>query len=700
MKKIANKIALAIGLCVFVSVLIIGFMSYEKSKSLLRVEAEGYLRELVGNYKVDLESELDDVKLLTNNLENLVVSNMDLEKAKNDPEYMEQFKEDILKEFFGTIEVSGKKSGWVVFDSKVFKGGHTIEIFEEQGKLVRAEEYDVYAENNDNDDWWKEALEKGEYWSKPYEWESWNAEVITYSKKLVLDGEVIGVIGSEVFFQDLKENVSKVKIYNKGYMTLMDKDFNFLYHPNEDFDNLKTIQNGDFEFLTKNIINNPEQYGIENYEYMGNEKIVAYEKLSNGWILTANPVVGEMNKGVNTFRNFMIAVAGILSVLAMIVAVILGKSISKMLMKFMEKFKEGAAGNLDVQIDIKSKDEIGQLAVEFNSFMVKLKGIIMKVKEVVVDVEVKNKELSMAMDNFAKGKDSDYYNEINDKVEEGLKQLENSIKEVLSETQNQVAGTEETLAAIEEISASADEMGKNAEKTLMSSQNAVTLAGEAFNNTEEMVGGMNKINESVINSKKQIDKLTSLAENVGDILSAIQSISEQTNLIALNAAIEAARAGEAGRGFSVVSDEIRKLAEQTNLETEKIGNIINNIQVEVKTVENANNKVSEDVNKGIEYSNAVKENIFKVIGITEENNDEIINISESTKEQSMASQDVTKAVSSIAYNAGEIERIGNQTLDTSNNITGKMNERLNDIEELNEKLNILKSEMDYFKTRN
>jgi len=66
----------------------------------------------------------------------------------------------------------------------------------------------------------------------------------------------------------------------------------------------------------------------------------------------------------------------------------------------------------------------------------------------------------------------------------------------------------------------------------------------------------------------------------------------------------------------------------------------------------------------------------------------------------MAAQDVTKAVSSIAYNAGEIERIGNQTLDTSNNISGKMNERLNDIQELNEKLTLLKREMDYFKTRN
>ncbi len=700
MKKIANKIAIAIGICVFVSVIIIGFMSFEKSKSLIRIEAEGYLKQLVGNFNSSLEKELDEVKLLTNNLENLIVSNMDLERAKNDSEYMEQFKEDILKEFFGAVEVSGKKSGWVVFDSKIFKGGHTIEIFEEQGKLVRSAEYDVYAKNNNNDDWWKEALEKGEYWSAPYEWENWNAEVITYSKKLVLDGEVIGVIGSEVFFQDLKQNVSNVRIYNNGYMTLMDEKFNFLYHPNKDFDNLKTVQNGNFESLAKNIMNNTEAFGIENYEYMGKEKILAYEKMSNGWIVGAVPVVGEMNKGVNDFRTFMIIVAGVLSIVAIIVAMFLGKSISKMLMEFSEKFKEGAAGNLNVQVEIKSKDEIGQLAVEFNSFMVKLNGIIMSVKEVIGDVEEKNKALTMAMDNFAKGEDSDYYKQINDKVEDGLKQLKDSIKEVLSETQNQVAGTEETLAAIEEISASADEIGKYSEKTLMSSQNAVTLAGEAFNNAEQMVGGMNKINESVINSKKQIDKLTSLAENVGDILSTIQSISEQTNLIALNAAIEAARAGEAGRGFSVVSDEIRKLAEQTNLETEKIGNIINNIQVEVKTVEKANDKVSEDVDKGIEYSNVVKENITKVIEITEENNGEIINISESTREQSIAAQDVTKAVSSIAYNAGEIERIGNQTLDTSNNISGKMNERLNEIEELNEKLNLLKSEMDYFKTRN
>jgi methyl-accepting chemotaxis protein len=210
---------------------------------------------------------------------------------------------------------------------------------------------------------------------------------------------------------------------------------------------------------------------------------------------------------------------------------------------------------------------------------------------------------------------------------------------------------------------------------------------------------MTNIRRSFNSATTSVGELTELSNNISSIALSINGISEQTNLLALNAAIEAARAGEAGKGFAVVAEELRKLAEKTNEETNKIEGIIKDIQVKVDEVNNANKEVDSRLNLGLNINSEVNEKIKEIVETLEASHTSIKDITTSVQEKTLSTTEISKAVSELADSATEIESKETNNYHISEKIQVELGSKIAEIREFSSLLSELNDKLNKFKVQ-
>ena len=505
------------------------------------------------------------------------------------------------------------------------------------------------------------------------------------------------ISNKNISIEDIKNSISDKKVLKTGYLILMKSNLDFIYHPNKEAKNLGDLDTKVAEDFKETLNKTPENVGIFFYTLKGIEKSITFIKLSNGWILSSAVTMKEFYEKINNLKIFLTIITIIVSILGIIYSLIFSKSITNPIKNIMKNLDSIAKGDLKVQLITNSKDEIGDLSKTFNNFVEKIHSIFKDIQELANEVSISNDTLTKSSDIIINGKISSYYKEISNGIDRGIVQLNEYIEDILDNVRNQTASTEESLAALEEISATSSVINENIKTTKVSFDETLEISNSSRENIIKMTKSMNEINESVDITGKEIEKLENLSTNIGIIITSINSIADQTNLLALNAAIEAARAGEAGRGFSVVADEIRKLAEQTNKETDKIENLINSVQLGVETVKKGSDIVKEKVETGLNISEISKEDIQKIEEHTKMNNKELESISSSVNEQSQASSEITVAVSNIANSSTEIEGLSLETVEISNNVRDSLLKNQEMVVELNKLVGRLKEDLNFFK---
>ncbi len=256
------------------------------------------------------------------------------------------------------------------------------------------------------------------------------------------------------------------------------------------------------------------------------------------------------------------------------------------MMKAMDKF---ADGDLTVQVVCeKNDDEMSKLFNSFNSSVASIRNMINRVNEAVDATASASSEISSSTEQMAAG------------------------------SQEQSAQAHEVATAVEQMSSTIMETAQSSNNTASFSKEAKDEAikgGEKITATKE---GMKRIVESAQGTGQIIKELTGKTDQIGEIAQVIDDIADQTNLLALNAAIEAARAGEQGRGFAVVADEVRKLAERTTKATKEIAETIKAIQVDVRQADESMNKAGEAVMNGMGLTEEVSEVFDMILNKTED----------------------------------------------------------------------------------
>lgn len=271
------------------------------------------------------------------------------------------------------------------------------------------------------------------------------------------------------------------------------------------------------------------------------------------------------------------------------------------------------------------KDEIGKIANAFEVVSSSTKKVLSEVRNSSHNVATASTELASQMQSIADGAEEQLDKRTG--LEENFKNMSDKMVIIMDNVRNQVAGVEEVSASITEIAQASETVSKNAELTLRLSNDTAESAKSGA--------------ELVTKSLESMGKMNDMAYKIEDSLKNIFTIAEQTNLLALNAAIEAARAGEAGRGFAVVADEVKKLAENSKEFTAKISDLINSMRVEV--------------NGGIKLSTAANQKLQEITEKVVKTNEEIRNVSKAMEEQSIAINEVSVSMVHVADGSANIE---------------------------------------------
>ncbi|MEH7633491.1 methyl-accepting chemotaxis protein [Bacillus pumilus] len=595
----SKKLITAFLAILLVPILVLAAFSYElASKSLndeIMSSAANGVQQLNELINKDVQPKIDIVTYLSKSVKKseLTSKNKDLLKVKF--EQLSETDEDIVEVFIAD------QNGILTEYSEIHKDS---------------------AASAKNEPWFQQSMgDKKLIISDPFVDKSSDDLLITISEQLA-DGS--GAIGINMRLNTIIKDTNSIKIGKEGYAFVATPDQHYIAH--------KTDKPGEKltgDFITKLY---DKKQGSFKYEYNGQPKQMFFDtNESTGWKLAGTMYVGEIQEAAQPVLDLTMIILAVAIAIGGIAIYFIIKSIRKPLIALSESAEKISQGDLTQHIEVRTHDEIGKLAQSFNDMSAKLKQVIQAVQNSIENVAASSEELTASAGQTAQATEH---------ITSSIEQFSNS-----NEHQNDMI--EKSSVQLNEMDRSLSHMVDTTSHMMESSIDSSKTAQAGGELVQKTAGQMQTIEQAVKEAELVIQGLEQKSKDITNILGVINGIADQTNLLALNAAIEAARAGEAGRGFSVVAEEVRKLAEQSGSSSKEIESLTNEIVEEIEKSQNMFKQVAGEVQSGLNITDETKISFEKITDKTSEMTEQMKQMNGTAKELSHGSNDISHAVNQI-----------------------------------------------------
>lgn len=481
-------------------------------------------------------------------------------------------------------------------------------------------------------------------------------DVINTTSK-IMENEISNSGGDDLDYDGYANNLSDVKLEGMGsaYMYVVQKDGTMLYHPTKEKVG-QPVENAVIKGVVQQLQDGKKPgTAVVEYDFNGTTKYSAYTILNNENILVLTADESEALAGITAVTGVAVGISAVVVLIAIIISFIMGRRLMRPLVKVSTIIEEIANGDINADFGMvkESNDEIGLIIEKMKELTQSLGSIVGKIRNSSDTMSANSNEL-----NDTSSQTLAANNEISKAVEdvaEGSTGMAASISKI---NENLLEMSNET----KDINASVDEI-KNQTVAVQDSSKIMN------DKIKSMQDSSHKMDEGISTISKRIETVNTTVDKVSNIVSVIEEISGETNLLSLNASIEAARAGDAGKGFAVVAQEIRVLSDNTNTELENIKQIISSLVEECRYCVQASGTIVEDNAKQ-------KEEIKAVL-------DEFGSLDEQIQKTAEKADEIEELVTAMVELNDDITKSSNSLTDVSAANAAATEEMNANIEELN-----------------
>ena len=508
--------------------------------------------------------------------------------------------------------------------------------------------------------------------------------VVGVAKVASAKGKRVGVVGLDISLKVLTDIVKKIRIGKTGYVVFAQGDGVIISNPHDEQQNFKKLGELNIPAMTRTFEaagDTPQLLDMDGKRYL----TLSHTAAGLGWkfltFIEYDELVGPLHA---LAWQSALAIAAILILICAILSMFLNAEIFKPLGGMIRHLRAIGEGRYDERLTVRRNDEIGQVYEALNQTSATLAAHIAEIGARTEEADLKARQAEEARQQAEEAKRqadaarvegmlhaADRLKGVVEIISSASTQLSAQIEESSRGAEHQSTRINETATAVEQMSASVLAIAQNAETTARLAEQSKEATVDGARQMGRVKNDVDSIQSGFADVYDSLSDLSRKADGIGSIAQTIEDIADQTNLLALNAAIEAARAGEAGRGFAVVADEVRKLAEKTMTATKEVGEAVVGIQHGVNGTLSGMDKARQTIDESISQTDQATRGLGGILDLFAQSSDQVRTIATAAEEQSSATEQIHRSIEEINIISSETADAMRQASDAIQELTSQ-----------------------------